>query len=426
MRIWLIKEGETLPLNESVRLERTGSLAHYLSEKGYEVTWWGSTFDHRNKKYRFEQCTETNIDKNETLILLHSNVSYKKNISLSRIKYHKILAKEFEKYSQGKEKPDIIVCSWPTPQFAEAAVRYGKRNHVPVLLDIRDLWPDIYVRAFPQKLEPLANMVLIPIKWGMAHTLKRADGIIGKEPHALKWGCDYAGRTPGGNDTFIFIGNEKFAISDSDYLRSKAWWAQLGVTENTWNICFFSTLSYSSIDLETAIKAVMKLSVIHPEIRLIIGGTGDAEEKLKAVAQGSANVVFAGWLNKEQMDSIMRMSKIGLYSMRNTADFKDSITNKAIQYMSAGLPILNSLIGLAKSIIEEHCIGLTYEEGNVEDCAVKILKFYEEDEERRNMGIRAKSVFNETFESTMINHLFEEHLNKVVLTYNSARISADS
>lgn len=420
MRIWLIKEGETLPLNESVRLERTGSLAQYLSVNGHEVVWWGSTFDHRNKRYRFESYTEANINENETVALLHSKVSYKKNISLARIRYHKILGKEFTKYSLQKEKPDIIVCSWPTPQFAEAAVQYGRENHVPVLLDIRDLWPDIYVRAFPKKLEPLANLMLLPIKKRMARTIKGADGIIGKEPHALNWGCNYAGRKHGDCDTYIYIGNEKFQISDSDYVTWKDWWKQLGVTENTWNMCFFSTLSYSSIDLETVIKAVMRLSATHPELRLVIGGTGDAEEKLKAVAANSSNVVFAGWLNKEQMNTVMKMSKLGLYSMRNTDDFKESITNKAIQYMSAGLPILNSLTGLTNSIIEEYSIGFTYEEGNVDDCAEKILRLYDEETQRQTMGMRAEMAFNELFESNLINHIFEDHLKKVVSAYNSA------
>ena len=40
LNIWLIKEGEALPVDDKPRLMRTGSLAKYLSEQGHIVTWW--------------------------------------------------------------------------------------------------------------------------------------------------------------------------------------------------------------------------------------------------------------------------------------------------------------------------------------------------------------------------------------------------
>lgn len=413
MKVWLIKEGETLPLNESVRLERTGSLGSYLSAQGHSVVWWASSFNHRTKKYYFHEHTEVDISRNEKVILLHSKKAYQKNVSIARIKYHCALAREFSIYSEKNEKPDIILCSWPTPQFAKAAIRYGKKHHVPVLLDIRDLWPDIYVRAFPKAMEPMAKIMLLPLKIAMGNTIKKASGIVGKEPHALNWGCAYANRKKGPNDACIFIGNERFSISEIDYANYSLWWERLGVNEQTWNICFFSTLSLTSIDLDTAIMAVLKLSETFPQIRLVIGGTGDAEAELKRIANNSPNVVFAGWLNKEQMNSLMKLSKAGLYSMRNTEDFTDSITNKAIQYMSAGLPLINSLTGLTRTLIEEHQIGLTYVEGDVNNCIEIIRSMIEFEEKRQQMGQHSLKVFEEMFESTKINRLFESHLKFV-------------
>ena len=54
MKVWLVKLGEPLPVDGNRRLHRYGILAEMLSQKGHEVTWWTSTFDHWDKKQRFE------------------------------------------------------------------------------------------------------------------------------------------------------------------------------------------------------------------------------------------------------------------------------------------------------------------------------------------------------------------------------------
>ena len=41
-------------------------------------------------------------------------------------------------------KPDIIVVSLPTIEFSYEACRYGEKNNVPVIVDVRDLWPDSF------------------------------------------------------------------------------------------------------------------------------------------------------------------------------------------------------------------------------------------------------------------------------------------
>lgn len=414
LNIWLIKEGEDLPMADNPRLMRMGSLAKYLSSKGHKVIWWSSSFIHGSKKYYVNVHSEYLLNEREKIVLLHSNTVYQKNISLKRIRYHKTLAKEFIKHSEDYDIPDIILCAWPTPQFAKAAVEYGRKHGVPVLIDIRDFWPEIYIRAFPRWSKNLAELAIKPLKKSCSNTLKKATGIVGKEQAALEWGCNYAGRKPGKNDRSIFIGNEKLNISESELNESLQWWKEQGVTKETWNMCFFSTLSLKSIDLETVIRAVLKISLQHPEIRLIIGGRGDGEEYLKEIANNSPNVVFGGWLNKDQMNSAMLISKCGLYCLKNTDDFKDTFTNKAIQYLSAGLPILNSLTGFSKTLLAQRGIGITYKEQDVSDCEDKILYLLNNEAERKSMCKDAERTFNSMFESSVINQQFEGMFYSVI------------
>ena len=412
LRIWLIAEGEGLPIQKNAHLMRVGTTAEYLSGQGHTVLWWSSTFIHGEKRYLFDKTKKIRINSNYELLLLHSKISYKKNISLKRIIYHEVLAQQFKKNLRKIDKPDIILCSWPTSQFAREAVSYGEKNNVPVILDARDMWPDIFIRAFPDNIEKIAQIALLPLKASAASTFKRAYGITAMIDSLLTWACNYAKRKPGEKDRTIYIGNNRLDISQSESALLKSKWAKMGISEETWNICFFGTFG-SHIALDTVIKAVKELSEKYQDIRLLIGGGGDREDEFKTIAKGCENILFLGWLNNKEMTSLMRISKCGALCIKNTFDFKDTFNTKAIQYISEGLPIVNSLSGFAKTLIKNETMGVSYEFDDVYDCKDKILYLYGHEDERKHMSENAQKCFYEKFESSVVNKQMEEYLTSI-------------
>lgn len=412
LNIWLIKEGEALPVTQNARLMRTGMLAKYFSEQGHHVIWWSSTYIHGTKTFFCNEQKEIPVNDKEVLVLLHSNVVYKKNISIQRAIYQSILAKKFRKQSREKEKPDIIVCSWPLISLAKEAVRYGREHHVPVILDVRDQWPDIFVRVFPAKLLNIADLLLKPLKRSSANILRNAYGITGIVDSILLWACKYAGRIPGANDRTIYIGSKREDISEEEYNSFLEKWKDVGIKTSDWTICFFGTFG-AAVAIDVVIKAVKELSADYPDIKFVIGGSGDKEAEFRDAADGCPNIYFCGWLNNKEMISLMRMAKCGAYSYINTFDFKDTFSNKAIQYMSGGLPILNSLSGFPKTLIEEKKMGITYNCDSVQDCKEKIMLLYNDEAGRRFMGENAVKCFSEMFEAEVVNRQFEEYLVKM-------------
>lgn len=78
MKIWIISDGEPLPTdNENVRLRRMGNLANILSERGNEVVWFSSNFEHYNKQFRTDHDEVKSIKANYKIVLLKTN-GYKK------------------------------------------------------------------------------------------------------------------------------------------------------------------------------------------------------------------------------------------------------------------------------------------------------------------------------------------------------------
>jgi len=414
LNIWLIKEGEALPVDDKPRLMRTGALAKYLSEQGHTVTWWSSGFIHGKKEYYTKEYKELVINDNETLILLHSPIVYKKNVSLKRFVYHRMLANQMKEKIKDKEVPDIIICSYPTVQFAQVAVKYGRNHNIPVVLDTRDFWPDIFERAFPERLRFFARIALKPFKLQTGRVYKKATALTGVVPECIDWGMNYAKRSKSDLDRCIYIGYIKEEIDRDIFENNIKYWESKDIFANTWNMCFFGTLSGNSMDLSTVIKAVKELSKEYKNIRLVVCGEGDAKEHLMKEAAGCENIVFPGWMNKEQMQSLMKISKCGLYCYKNTMDFKNAYGNKVVQYMSEGLPILSSLQGFAKEYIERYSIGATYTEGNIDSCTDEIKYLYENEKIRQQMGFHSLTCFEKEFEADIVNRQFEEYMYDLI------------
>ena len=409
LAIWLIKEGETLPLDENSRLMRTGALADYLADNGHKVTWWTSSFVHQGKKYISEKKNTIIIKVNERIVPLHSPISYKKNISFRRIIYHKILSLKFRRMSRVMSKPDIIVCSWPTPDFAKEAIEYGKKFHVPIVIDSRDEWPDIFVRVMPNVFKGMGRLLITPFSMKTKYLFNAANGITAVTDSVLEWACNYAGRKPCESDQTIYIGNKRINLTEEQKAEALNWWKKRSITRSDWIICFFSTFgSHTAIDI--VIKAVKDLSVNYPDIKLVLGGGGDREKEFKEIAGNCLNIVFAGWLDNIKMTSLMKIAKCGAFSIKNTVDFKDTFNNKAVQYISEGLPILNSLSGFAKRLISEKNMGVTYECESIEDCKEKILSLYNDETYRERLGDNCLKCFYDLFEYDVVNKQFEDYL----------------
>ena len=132
MKIWLIQTGETLPLFEGTRKMRTGILADRLADKGHQVLWWTSAFDHFRKEWVSENDSTISLGRGIDAVLLKGR-GYKKNISLQRFIDHRIVASKFSKKAEEYQKPDVMVVSTPPHDLAFEAVKFAKEKDIPTI-----------------------------------------------------------------------------------------------------------------------------------------------------------------------------------------------------------------------------------------------------------------------------------------------------
>jgi hypothetical protein len=62
---------------------------------------------------------------------------------------HYLIDCKFYKYAQEEVKPDIILSSLPILKLSLSAVEYGKKMNIPLVLDMRDMWPDVFLGYIP-------------------------------------------------------------------------------------------------------------------------------------------------------------------------------------------------------------------------------------------------------------------------------------
>jgi hypothetical protein len=194
MRIWIVMTGEQLPTDgANVRLRRAALLARECAAGGHDVTWWTSTFNHQKKKQRAESDQSVATSDGLKIEMLYAP-SYSRNISAGRLINHKLLGNSFVRRIRGEQPPDVILCAWPTIELSAACVAYGSEKGIPVVIDVRDLWPDIFVDVVPPWMRPAVRLAVLPMVRRAQYVFRNCTAITAISPAYLDWALRYAHR----------------------------------------------------------------------------------------------------------------------------------------------------------------------------------------------------------------------------------------
>ena len=411
MNIWIVCEGEPLPIaDQNGRLMRGGIFATQLGHLGYHVTWWSSTYLHYEKKYVSDGPQTILINPNLHIKLLHSPNGYNKNISFKRIRYSKDLGRKYRKQSRKEDKPDIIYCSWPLIDFAYEAVKYAKEFDIPVVIDIRDFWPDIFIQPFPKCFQPIAKLgINFLLKRKVSYVMKSADAIVGVIPKALEFAESY-GRALQQQDHVVHLAYDNTPASEEANFRANNFWKTQGLSGNQCIVSYVGTISNRIGDFDTLIEAAAKCE--DSSIIFVFCGTGNYLAELTERCSHLKNILLPGYRNKAEIQSLLKLSTFGLLAYRNTDDFIDSLPNKFGEYLSQGLIILTSLKGASRKILEKEQCGTYYDNGK--SFLESIAQINSSSSEKERMSQNALNLFHREFDASQVYSDFYSFLEAMV------------
>lgn len=412
MLVWLITVGERLPTDgPSERLFRTGTLAKLFIERGHRVVWWTSAFDHVTKKHRFPSDTYLDVSERYRIWYLHGN-AYSKNVSLRRMINHYSIAYKFKKYAQSSPQPDVILCSLPTLELSLAAAEYGDQRKVPLVLDIRDLWPDLFLNIVPKWTRKLARLGLHPMFQELRRACSMATAIVGITPGFVNWGLKNAGRCCTSLDRCFPLAYSAGVPSEPDHTKATEFWENHQISEGNGEflVCYVGSAG-RVVKLEPVIEAARILKKQNRRIRFILCGN---HAEYKNIANDCENVIFPGWIDAPEIWVLMRLANVGLLPYSSRRDFELSIPNKVIEYMSAGLPVLSSVRGELGYFIEKNeAIGMTYDEDDPGTLVKCLCDLYDSPELLKRLSVKAYELYNGKFVAENVYNDMIDYLEEI-------------
>ncbi len=409
MRIWLLQIGEVLPIIPGERKGRTALLADQLVKRGHEVVWWASAFDHNSKTWH---CSydKTFVLSDQYSIIAVKGCGYGKNISLARMLDQRIIAWKFPSKARLLPRPDMIVASMPTYEGALEAVRFAKRNRIPILVDLRDLWPDIFLDHFPRGFRTIGAW-LLRHDFSMLRTVcRQADGLLSMSNGVLNWGLRYAGRPKRKEDNVFYLGCEKLP-PENEVPRNKI--HDLVPSLQGKFIATFIGAFNTYYDPRMIVECAQACAG-DDRIQFVLAGQGELFEKVKAKAGNLRNVLLPGWLNRNEMATLFYHSHVGICPAALDDENHvpmDSVPNKIFTYLAGGLPVISSLRGEMAELIAEEEIGANFD--GVEGLRITLTSLVEDGRRYSRMRENAKAIFRERFIAEKVYSAYAEHIERV-------------
>ena len=413
MNIWLIQTGEPLPLEENIKKMRTAFLAEKLIERGHSVVWWASTFDHIKKQWIFKKDTEF-ILKERLRIFALKGLGYKRNVSFNRFMGYRIIARKFRKIVPKMIKPDVVIASIPPHDLACEAVKFGKRNNITTIVDIRDPWPDIFLKHIPEIFKKIFQVLLYKDFQMVKKTMRMADGIVAVTKTFLDWGLRYGNRKKTMNDKVFYLGYKNDSTNHDESDSNKI----LNVIDrikNKFVVTFIGTFAHyhnPAILIDCAIK------LRENNVQFVLAGQGEFFSEIKEKSSLLNNVILPGWLNQDEIRTLLRHSNVGVCP---TTQEIDLFPNKAFAYLSAGLPVISAFQGDLKEVIEKYQNGFYYPPNDVNVLVKCIEKLYNDTALYEKMSKNALKVFNEMCDADKIYKEYVEYIEKITYEYREER-----
>ena len=401
MKVWVIKDGENLPLRSDIRLMRNGLLAEQLGAAGHSVTWWASTFSHQKKTLLFDADKIVKVTSNCNLRLLYCG-QYQNNISLQRWLHHQRLANRLAEEFNRSELPNVIVCSLPTIETSYEAVRFAHNHNVPIIIDVIDLWPDVYVLKFPKLLRPFAQLVFAGAFRKTRYALANAHSLVAVSDGWLNWALKYAGRERRTNDRVLYLGYKK--TRSVDKTESKVSHLLERLKEK--KIIVYTGTFSSGYNMEIVVAAAKRLKD-NRSIQFVIAGIGQSYDATLKLARGLSNITFTGWLDQSDLSLLLSHSYAGLLPWEF---FRDGMPYKSFEYFAAGLPIISSCEGELETLIHQLHLGVHYHPGNVDALVRAVDSLVTDPDIQQRFADHALYAFEKKFDAQIIYQKYVSHI----------------
>lgn len=294
-------------------------------------------------------------------------------------------------YRAALKEPNVDIIWGTSPPLPQAwmAARAAKKRKLPLLIEIRDLWP-----AFAVEMGVLTNPFLIWIARRMELSVYRsADRLIVNSPayieHLVQRGV------PEGRITLIPNGVDCEAFTPDK--NRQATRAELQFQDEV--VFLYAGAHGPANDLDVILDAA-KLLMDEKHVRIVLAGDGTEKARLQERAERERlmNVTFLDPLPKDRVPDLLAASDVCLATLAPVPGFTKTYPNKVFDYMAAGKPTLLAIDGVIREVIEAANGGYFVPPGDPTALAAAIRMYAQDGNLRSMQGHLARSYVVQHFD----------------------------
>ncbi|WP_196218562.1 glycosyltransferase family 4 protein [Prochlorococcus marinus] len=392
---------------------RNYEVAKYLVKNGWRVDLFASDFNLSQRKYcklkKFELFKINKIDGIKWHWLRVSSYSinnWKRYLNILSFSIHIFLFLILKSILSLKREqlPNIILASSPQLPAAYFCLIVSKILHIPLVLEIRDLWPQILIDLGDKSKENILYRILY---WMELLLYKESKIIVilskGSKEHVVKKGGKLIKWLPNGPDLskfkFSSLPNEELTFSFNRPFR------------------LVYAGAHSQVNGLMYVLNAAKLLINHPiEITLI----GDGPEKNNLVEQSKKlalnNVKFLKPHSKDNIPKILSTFDAILLSLIDSDLFRYGISpNKLYDAYALGRPVITTVPGMINDEVESNKLGTTSRACDSSSLSLAIKRLMNTSRrDREMMGIRARSIAEKTYSRNRINKEYDKLLRSLI------------
>jgi len=265
---------------------------------------------------------------------------------------------------------DVVLGTSPPIFQAVTAWLVAAIRGRPLILEIRDLWPEFIV-----DMGKLKNPIAIGMaRWLERFLYRRAHHFIVNSPayvdYLISKRVDSSKITliPNGVDPSMFeVGLD--VTSAAQALRER------------FNLVGKFVVMYAGAmgpanDLTVLLDAASLLRD-DPDVHVMLVGGGKIKAKLEAYAseRSLTNVTFAGPQSKIDMRAFLQTADVCVATLQDIAMFRMTYPNKVFDYLAAGRPIVLGIDGVIRRVVEDANAGVFVQPGDPHALASAIRDF---------------------------------------------------
>ena len=313
---------------------------------------------------------------------------YPKNVCLRRFFSHHVFGKNLAKYLNSIEKPDLVYIAVPSLDVGKVAAKYCRRNGIPFMVDIQDVWPEAFKLVL--NIPVVSDLIFAPMTLTANRFYRQADKIVAVSETYKERGLRCNRKDTSGLCVFLGTDLDAFDQSAESFAVEKpedeVWIAYVGTLGHSYNIEIIID-ALNLLQDDTAKTVVFKVL-----------GDGPLMERFVAYAKDcKARVDFLGRLDYPRMTAYLKCADIAVNPIVKGA--AQSIINKHADYAAAGVPVVSTQeCPEYQKLLEDYNCGINCDPESPEQVSAALALLINDRQKRQQMGQNSRQMAQEHFD----------------------------